>query len=380
MKFIGIIATLLVVISLTQGSIDYHAKIKFDDFMRTFKKHYPSRQEYLKRLTIFSENLRAIEEHNSSPGISWKKGINKFTDLTDDEFRSIYASGYINTVKYNSVQGGRATEKDYDVDLPASVDWREKGVVTDVKNQGFCGSCWAFTTVEMLESYLKLEEEGELKELSAQQVTSCVPNPLNCGGGGGCGGSVPILGFTYAQLFGVVEEHEYPYTSGTTTVTGDCLYDAYKTNSSVFARGYETLPHNDLKAVMQHIATVGPLAVSVAASPWGSYSSGVFDSCDYNGNIVINHAVQLVGYGTDEEHGDYWLVRNSWGRSWGENGYIRLKRESTEVCGLNSTPEFGTQCIGDGNDVQKVCGMCGILFDTAYPIGTSTNSGIKPDA
>ena len=87
---------------------------------------------------------------------------------------------------------------------------------------------------------------------------------------------------------------------------------------------------------------------------------------------------QLVGYGTDDEHGDYWIVKNSWGADWGENGYIRLKRESTAVCGTDSTPSMGTACEGDGNAVQKVCGMCGVLFDTSYPIGTAPTSGIKP--
>ena len=88
--------------------------------------------------------------------------------------------------------------------------------------------------------------------------------------------------------------------------------------------------------------------------------------------------MQLVGYGTDPETGDYWLVKNSWGPQYGENGYIRLKRESEAICGTDSTPAMGTACEGDGNAVQKVCGMCGILFDTSYPIGTDSVSGIKP--
>ena len=94
--------------------------------------------------------------------------------------------------------------------------------------------------------------------------------------------------------------------------------------------------------------------------------------------FVNNISIQLVGYGTDAEHGDYWIVRNSWGPEWGENGFIRLKRESEAVCGTDSTPMMGTACEGDGNAVQKVCGMCGVLFDTTYPIGADSTSGIKP--
>merc|ERR1712203_262503 len=121
--------------------------------------------------------------------------------------------------------------------------------------------------------------------------------------------------------------------------------------------------------LMNHLANNGPLSVAVAASPWSFYGGGVFDGCDYDKNIEINHAVQLVGYGTDASEGDYWIIRNSWGPNWGENGFMRLKRESTAVCGTDDTPLMGTGCVDDGNDVLHVCGQCGVLFDVCYPIG-----------
>ena len=121
---------------------------------------------------------------------------------------------------------------------------------------------------------------------------------------------------------------------------------------------------------MQHLAEVGPLAVSVYASSWGAYSGGVFEGCSYDSNIALNHAVQLVGYGTDEALGDYWIVRNSWGSRGGEDGYIRLKRDSAAQCGTDSTPMDGTACSGGpGSDEQHVCGQCGVLFDVSYPLG-----------
>ena len=133
--------------------------------------------------------------------------------------------------------------------------------------------------------------------------------------------------------------------------------------------GYDTIS-NDLEATMNHLATVGPLAVAVDASKWGGYRSGVFSGCDFSANIGLNHAVQMIGYGTDPAEGDYWLVRNSWGAGWGENGYIRLQRQSTAQCGINSTPMDGTACVGGpGNDEQYVCGQCGVLFDVSYPLG-----------
>ena len=121
---------------------------------------------------------------------------------------------------------------------------------------------------------------------------------------------------------------------------------------------------------MDHLANVGPLSIAVDASAWSFYRDGVFDGCPVDQNIQINHAVQLVGYGTDATDGDYWLVRNSWGGSWGEEGYIRLARRSEPECGTDSTPLMGTACVNDGNDVQYVCGTCAILFDIVYPIGT----------
>merc|ERR1711936_1540806 len=158
---------------------------------------------------------------------------------------------------------------------------------------GQCGSCWAFGTTEQIESYAAIAS-GNLVELSTQQVTSCAPNTLNCGGNGGCMGSTPPLGY-----------------------------------------GYIHLPPNDQDAIMAHLANVGPLAISVAASNFKDYHGGVFSGCPYDQNIQLNHAVQLVGYGSDFSPAgvvDYWLVRNSWGESWGENGYIRILREANPQC------------------------------------------------
>jgi len=114
----------------------------------------------------------------------------------------------------------------------------------------------------------------------------------------------------------------FSYVSGSTMVTGDCLYDMSNTAPLVGITGYNTIT-NDQEATMTHLAEVGPLAVAVDASRWSGYRGGVFDGCAFDANIALNHAVQLVGYGTDAAEGDYWIVRNSWGASWGESGYIR---------------------------------------------------------
>merc|ERR1711879_696552 len=123
-------------------------------------------------------------------------------------------------------------------------------------------------------------------------------------------------------------------------------FDATQTDVSVLTMGWQTLPHNDMLAVMDHLANKGPLSASVAASSWGLYFGGVFDGCDYDQDIVVNHAVLLVGYGTDATDGDYWLIKNSWGRSWGDimsdspdnRGYIKLRRRSEAMCGTDFSP------------------------------------------
>jgi cathepsin L len=356
----------LVILLLVQAlacTLAVQYKREFNEFKDAYSKVYKSLEEEQKRFNIFSENMDKIRSHNSA-GLKYSMGVNMWTDMTEKEWSSTHL-GYkhISTI-HPAVHNKRRTFKA----LPKSVDWREAGVITNIKNQGSCGSCWAVCATEQMESYVALQSQT-LLELSSQQVTSCAPNPLTCGGTGGCQGSTPPLAYSYAQLFGLVLEEEYPYVSGNSMDTEDCEYDLANISPVASITGYDNLPSNDMDAVMQHIAEVGPLAISVAASNFKNYNGGVFDGCSYDENIALNHAVQLVGYGTDEELGDYWLVRNSWGARWGEEGYIRMKREANPQCGTDSTTTGHVCEGGPGMDSLHVCGMCGMLFETSYPLG-----------
>jgi len=366
MKFF-VIAALVALASADPLLERYHAK-EFSTFMNKFGKTYSTSEESKLRFDIFKDNVKKMNAHNARKDVSWKMGINQFSDLTDEEFEARHLGGYKQTPTPQFRPATLKAKEEINIkDLPESVNWCDKGACTPVKDQGSCGSCWAFATTAVIESHMQIAT-GSLPKLSTQQVTSCTPNPLKCGGTGGCYGSIPQLGYTYIQLFGHITEEDYPYISGDTMNTEDCTYMPEQAAGAI--TGYNILEPNSLEAVMDFVANQGPLAIAAYASPWGRYSSGVFDGCPYDGDIAINHAIVLVGYGTDPNEGDYWLVRNSWGSGWGEDGYIRLKRESTAVCGVNSSPMDGTACVGGpGNDQQTVCGMCGVLFDTSYPLG-----------
>jgi len=333
----------------------------FKQYVKDFHKSYNSK-EYKLRKSIFDSRLKEHKIHNSNPTKSWKVGINQFTDQTEEEVKVLLGGK-------KSVEHHKRFIKSENYNFPknpsASVDWRQKGIITPVKDQGRCGSCWAFAAAETLESYFTLAHPGQLPVLSEQQILDCTPNPLQCGGTGGCGGATVEMAYQKIQsMGGLSSEWTYPYQS--------YFGDAAQCNTSMRFRpvakisGYANLPSNQAQPIISHIQTKGPLAISVDANTWFHYESGVYDGCNQT-NPDLDHAVQLVGLGTDSQFGDYWLIRNSWTAFWGENGYIRLRRTAEKRCGVDLTPLDGDGCV-NGSKTIYVCGTCGILYDAAYPI------------
>ena len=244
-------------------------------------------------------------------------------------------------------------------------------------------------------------ETGKLLTLSPQEIVSCAKNPSHCGGTGGCQGSTQWLGFNYTIGAGLVTESTYPYEGS----TGVCR-TAKTSPPAIGIKGCVRLPANNYTILMNAVATVGPISISAAAEPWQLYSSGVFNgACGAD----VDHAIQAVGYGTSGSD-TYWLVRNSWGSGWGEEGYIRIKRTGLKrPCALDTTPADGTPipsplppdpsplpplpiptpaptpphtlpqplpcpspkgtgCTG-GPSTMNVCGLCGMLSDSSYVTG-----------
>merc|ERR1711865_886700 len=231
-----------------------------------------------------------------------------------------------------------------------------EGVVTDVKNQGGCGSCWAFSATETVESHYAIAS-GKLLKLAPQTYVNCVKNPNKCGGTGGCEGATMELAFNMTRDSGIALESDMPYRGRDETCK------TYK--DAVKVTGYVKNPANDAAALETAVATKGPQAITVAAEPWQMYGGGVFSGCTGASGSTLDHGVQLVGYSQD-----YWIVRNSWGASWGEKGYIRITRANDAVVKSDNAPADGVACFPYPKK-QPVGGECGILSDTSYPTGAT---------
>jgi cathepsin L len=360
---IALIAVAAVATALPlSGSFEQPHGYTFEQYLVDFGKSYETAEEYALHQNLFNQRVQEVIEHNAK-GDSWKKGVNQFTDMTEKEMSQFFG---VSAEQVHARHAARAKMPFASYTplpvLPDSVDWRTKNVVSPVKNQGGCGSCWAFAATETIESAVAIAT-GKLPLLSTQNMVSCTQNPQHCGGTGGCDGATAELGIDYVAQKGISSEADYPYTAR----TGTCR----EIKKTATVTGFVKLIENNYTDLINAVAAVGPIAVSVAADPWMAYSSGVFSGCPKAPrNVIINHGVQLVGYGTDAGK-DYWIVRNSWGASWGEKGYIRVLKtngSTSQECAVDNRPQDGSGCDG-GPPQVTVCGACGIWYDNCYATG-----------
>lgn len=371
-KEIKIFVLLMSFIFITSSSLLWNEEnsniYTFEDYIIEFKRNYDI-DEYHNRKQIFEENLRKINEINNSSELTWKAGVNEFSDKYENEVKSLrgfkrISQNLISNSNSNSNSKQRHLKQSFDskTEYPKALNWVEKGVVNPIKNQRSCGSCWAFAAVGVLESRNAIRT-GELKVLSEQQVVDCAPNVHHCGGTGGCDGSDQTLAFDYIRSSkGVALESDYQYEAK----NGQCRdKEVEKYNTEVV--GFNLLAINNLDALMEAIQD-GPVSIAADASKWHFYRKGIIQSKDCGAEG--NHAVILMGYGEEENGQKYWIVRNSWGESWGENGYIRLARENSnkEVrCFVDLNPASGGAC-DNGPSQNYVCGTCGMYQSSTYPV------------
>mmetsp|Transcript_83333 Transcript_83333/g.222841 ORF Transcript_83333/g.222841 Transcript_83333/m.222841 type:complete len:373 (+) Transcript_83333:89-1207(+) len=343
----------------------------FEDFERDFARKYDT-EERENRRKIVEKNLEFVRTHNKKQGATWTAGVNELTDRTEEEFEREFTgldsgmrfAGRGRAVSHLSHRVNVTKVNTTAKQLPASVDWRQKGVVTPVMRQGACGSCWAVAAAGALESHLAIAN-GSLQRVAAGALRDCVQNPKACGGEGGCRGAVAQLAYNWTQQNGVIMEADYAYSDQ----DGVCVSEHTPKRGKI--TGYKQLPANQGEPLKEALAQTGPVTVSVAVpSSFRSYSSGVLTCGDSAGteDWKISHAVLAVGYGSDPTYGPYWLLKNSWGARWGEEGYLRVARQDgSEPCGTDVAPELGFSCKPYPESI-KVCGHCGVLSDSSYPV------------
>lgn len=323
MKFL-VAASTLAVASATAMEADPDF-LAFSSFMEKYNRHYSSQAEVAGRFQIFKDNLRLIEERNNDGGMD-QHAVNQFADIHPNEFAAKYLGTRLlgrnlaeNQIEYNETQL---------VAAPKTIDWRAKGAVTPVKNQGQCGSCWAFSTTEQIESDTFLAT-GKLDVLSPQQIVSC--DTVD----GGCNGGNPINGYSYVYSAGGIEfDKDYPYTSGTTQADGTCTFNAKFIAANTKPTTYGLVSQSASQESNMYTQILDtPMSVLVQATTWQTYSGGIITSKDGCGTN-IDHAVQAVGIGQSGGV-TYWIVRNSWSATWGEDGYVYVQTGSN-VCGITS--------------------------------------------
>ncbi|XP_008309210.1 pro-cathepsin H [Cynoglossus semilaevis] len=297
---------------------------QFKSWMTQYNRVY-NEEEYYKRLQIFTENKRRIEKHNEG-NHSFTMSLNQFSDMTFGEFKKTYL--------WSEPQNCSATRGNYRSSnklLPDSVDWRKKGnYVTDVKNQGNCGSCWTFSTTGCLESVTAIAT-GKLVPLSEQQLVDCAQDFNNHG----CNGGLPSQAFEYIMYNkGLMTEADYPYRA----YEGSCVYQPE--HAAAFVKEVMNITAYDEAGLEDSVATRNPVSFAFeVTSDFMSYDQGVYTSTEcHNTTDKVNHAVLAVGYG--QENGtSYWIVKNSWSSHWGMNGYFLIER-GKNMCGLAACASF----------------------------------------
>ncbi|KAK2818170.1 hypothetical protein Q7C36_022103 [Tachysurus vachellii] len=296
----------------------------FKTWMSKHNKQYDM-DEFYRRLQIFTENKKKIDTHNAG-NHKFRMGLNQFSDMTFAEFKKFYLlkePQECSATKGNHVRGAGL--------YPDSIDWREKGnYVTEVKNQGACGSCWTFSTTGCLESVTAITT-GKLPLLSEQQLVDCAGAFNNHG----CSGGLPSQAFEYIMYNkGLMTEEDYPYIGR----NGSCRFNPKL--ASAFVKDVVNITKYEEMELVDAVARLNPVSIAFeVVSDFMHYRDGVYSStvCK-NTTDSVNHAVLAVGYG-EESGTPYWIVKNSWGPIWGIDGYFYIER-GKNMCGLAACASY----------------------------------------
>jgi len=321
---------LLVVLGLIAVVNTLPAIYQFNSWKTAHGKVYRPEEE-MKRMEIFMENLKFIEEFNSRKDRTMTLGLNKFADLTNEEFRKMMMGSFNATRQLQAWlhKEGTTFIPPANWEADSSVDWRTAGIVTPVKDQGQCGSCYSFSTTGSLEGQWA-RATNTLVSLSEQQIVDCA----TAYGDQGCDGGLMTNSFYYIYDNGGIDtEQAYPYEA----VQSYCRYRSDYVGAKV--TGWYNVPASE-SSLQQAVASAGPVSVAIDASQssFQFYQSGIYYDA-YCSSQNLDHAVLVVGYGT-EGGNDYWLVKNSWSTSWGDAGYIKMARNYGNMCGIATMASY----------------------------------------
>jgi len=348
--------TLLLVALVAVSAVELCRAIEFDerdlasdealwDLYELWQTHHRVHRhhgEKGRRFGTFKENVRFIHAHNKRGDRPYRLRLNRFGDMGREEFRSTFADSRINDLRRAEAPAAPAVPGfmyDDVTDLPRSVDWRKEGAVTAVKDQGHCGSCWAFSTVVAVEG-INAIRTGSLVSLSEQELIDCDTDE------NGCQGGLMENAFEFIKSYGgITTESAYPYHASNGTCDG--VRSRGRGRVQVSIDGHQMVPAGSEDALAKAVAHQ-PVSVAIDAGgqAFQFYSEGVFTG---DCGTDLDHGVAAVGYGVSDHGTPYWIVKNSWGPSWGEGGYIRMQR-------------------GAGNG-----GLCGIAMEASFPFKTSPN-------
>ncbi|XP_044758250.1 procathepsin L-like isoform X2 [Coccinella septempunctata] len=327
MKLIIFAACIISSLAFLPDEVVYEEWVKF---LEKYQKSYRSNIQFYKRQMVFRKNLEHFYEHNKlfeEGKVTYTKGINKFSDLTPEEF-AIYVQEGLLKYEYEHIDGGEYTGDDFTKQVEY-VDWREKGAVSHVRDEGICAPCYAISAAEAIEGQLKIVK-GISANISVQNLVDCTREQGNLG----CSGGLVTNCYEYVKQHGIETEKDYPPVGHETFVCG-----FNQTKSVAQLKTYMKVSKGSEKALRNAIAEIGPISVGMdfTVNLMG-YKSGIFDdeSCDSN---KILHTALAVGYGT-ENGVDFYIVKNVFGADWGENGYFRIVRNKNNRCGIASMATF----------------------------------------
>merc|ERR1711872_66301 len=309
-------------------SAKLHLDNDWEGYKLKFSKSYETAEEETRR-EIWEDNLDFIEKHNAAykeGKVTYSVKENEFSDMTNTEFASKFANLQVSPARgINKLFTPDPTHQ-----VRSAADWRNNGYVTQVKNQGQCGSCWAFSTTGSLEGQ-HFKKTGQLVSLSEQQLVDC-SKPY---GTQGCQGGFMDNAFNYIRdNGGIASESSYPYTGR----EGWCHYDSSMRAATL--QSWTDVSYGSESGLAAAVSQVGPVAVAIDASQRGfqQYHQGVYYD-PYCSNSRLNHAVLAVGYGGQWGNG-YWIVKNSWGYGWGNGGYINMAKDRGNHCGIANTASY----------------------------------------